>query len=97
MTGFIDALDRPGGHIAICLLLMVMGAVGYKFGIPKSEDVIVASLAILGRSMMGTLIPKGEQTTVRTTIQETVPEARADQPATPTLQPTANSTDKGKS
>lgn len=72
---FIDMLDRPGGHIVVCLILLVMSGIGMKMSIPKSEDLALMTVGILGRSMIGTILPKGDQTTVRTTVQETVPEA----------------------
>lgn len=80
MTGFIDALDRPGGHIIVCLLLLVMSAIGTKCGVPKAEDLGMMALGILGRSMVGTILPKGDQRTLRTTVQETVPEVDATKP-----------------
>ena len=48
-----DMLDRPAGHIVVCLALIVMGATFSKLGIPKAEDLIIFALGALGRSMLG--------------------------------------------
>lgn len=52
----IDALDRPGGHIIVCLLLILLAGVGMHFSVPKSEDLGMFAMGILGRSMIGTLM-----------------------------------------
>jgi hypothetical protein len=46
-------LDTPAGHILVCFALLVIGAVFALAGLPKAEDIIVISLGILGRSMIG--------------------------------------------
>jgi hypothetical protein len=53
MRGFIAQLDTPGGHIVVCLLLIVMGALLYKAGIPKTDDLIVGATGVLFGSMRG--------------------------------------------
>jgi hypothetical protein len=53
MPKSLDFLDTNGGHIVVCLLLLVVGAAFCVLKIPKGEDVIVAAMAILARSMMG--------------------------------------------
>lgn len=69
----IDALDRPGGHIVVCLLLLCMSGLGMKLGIPKSEDLGLMTIGILGRSMIGTILPKtdGAKALTVTSVQET--------------------------
>ncbi len=39
----LPSLDSPDGHIAICLVLMILGAVFYKLQIPKGEDIIIGA------------------------------------------------------
>ena len=47
-------LDSPGGHIAICVLLINIGIFAQSRGLDLSKDtLVVAALAILGRSMLG--------------------------------------------
>lgn len=48
----LNALDSNGGHILVCVLLLLLGAAFYLGHVPKSEDVIVFSLGVLARSMM---------------------------------------------
>lgn len=54
----INRLDTPGGHIVVCLFLVVFGCILSTFHAPKSEDIIVFALGALGRSMIND--PKGE-------------------------------------
>lgn len=53
LRNLLAELDSPGGHVIASFMVMVMGAVFFKFGVPKSEDLIVAGLALFGRAMMG--------------------------------------------
>ena len=62
----IDAFDRPGGHILICMALIAMGAALYKIGIPNSEYLITFALGVLARSMMGQTLPDPGQTLTKT-------------------------------
>lgn len=48
-----DPIDTPGGHVVVCILLLAVGALFVKIGVPKGEDMIVFSLGVLARSMMG--------------------------------------------
>jgi hypothetical protein len=52
-----DNLDRPGGHILVCLALLAVGAVFHKLQVPKADDVIVFALGVLARSMYGAVPP----------------------------------------
>lgn len=46
---WLDALDSSGGHIALLLVLMLIGAGLVLIGIPKGEDVLVGAFgALLG-------------------------------------------------
>jgi hypothetical protein len=53
MRPFLDNLDTPGGHIIVCLTLILLGAALWKCAIPKSEDVIVGAVGVLFGSMRG--------------------------------------------
>lgn len=46
-------LDTQGGHIVVCFALFAVGAVFFKFGIPKAEDIVLIAIGALGRSMVG--------------------------------------------
>lgn len=43
----LSALDSPGGHIAVCLVVVVLGAVFCSLQIPKGEDLIVGGASAL--------------------------------------------------
>ena len=53
MRGFIAQLDTPGGHIVVCFGLIVLGALLFKLGIPKTDDLIVGATGVLFGSMRG--------------------------------------------
>jgi len=53
VKAFLANLDSAGGHVCVCFALLAVGAIFFKAGVPKGEDLIVASLAIMGRSMLG--------------------------------------------
>lgn len=46
-------IEREAGHVTVCLTLIAIGASLYKLNIPKGEDLIVFSLGVLGRSLVG--------------------------------------------
>jgi hypothetical protein len=48
----LEKIDTGGGHIVVCLLLLLIGAGFFLSHVPKAEDVIVFSLGVLARSMM---------------------------------------------
>lgn len=52
----IDKLATEGGHILICLMLLVMGAVMFKLQIPYGHELMISAGSILERSMGGTII-----------------------------------------
>ena len=43
----LDALDTTGGHLLILLMLFASGVAMASFGIPKGEDVLIATFAAL--------------------------------------------------
>lgn len=53
MKNFVGEIDTPGGHITICVLLLLLAAAFHKFQVPKADDLIVFALATMGRSMLG--------------------------------------------
>lgn len=53
MRSFLSSLDTPGGHIVVCLALMILGAAFIKAHVPKGEDVIVGAVGVLYGSMRG--------------------------------------------
>jgi hypothetical protein len=44
---FLDSLDSDGGHIIVLLALIVIGAVAFRHGFPKAEDVIMGAFGAL--------------------------------------------------
>jgi len=50
-----EMLERESGHILVGFALLVAGAILWKVGIPKSEDLIPFALGVIGRSM-GSLV-----------------------------------------
>ncbi len=53
MKNFVAQLDTPGGHCIVCFALLFVGAIFWKLGVPKGDDIVVFSLGVLGRSMVG--------------------------------------------
>jgi hypothetical protein len=49
----VEHIDTPGGHIVVCLVLILMGAALWKLGIPKSDDLIIGATGVLFGSMRG--------------------------------------------
>lgn len=56
-----DAFDTHGGHIIICLWLLLLGAVFVKLEIAQGQEIITFTLGVLARSMYGS----GERQTAR--------------------------------
>lgn len=48
-----DSLDTPGGHIVVCLVLLVILLVAGHFGYSMSDVFIGEVLDVLVRSMIG--------------------------------------------
>ena len=48
-----EFIEREAGHVVICFLLFITGAIMIKLQIPKGEDIIMIAIGTLGRSMMG--------------------------------------------
>jgi len=49
-----DALDTPGGHIAVCFVLLCLAAVFFVLGLrSEGHDLIIFASGVLSRSMMG--------------------------------------------
>lgn len=52
MDRWIALLERQGGHIAIGVLLIFVGALLHRLGVPKAEDVLPFALGVIARSMV---------------------------------------------
>lgn len=53
MQKAIELLERQGGHIAVGVILIFVGALLHKLGVPKAEDVLPFALGVIARSMVG--------------------------------------------
>jgi hypothetical protein len=53
MQGLCASLEREAGHVAVSLVLIVLGAAFWLLKVPKGEDLIPFALGVLGRSMIG--------------------------------------------
>jgi hypothetical protein len=53
MRNFIQMIDTPGGHILVCIALIFIGAGMWKFGMPKSDELIVGATAVIFAAMRG--------------------------------------------
>lgn len=51
----LDSLDTPGGHIAVMVLLVLLGVSLVYFNIAKGEDVLVGAFAALLAMLRGTV------------------------------------------
>jgi len=49
----LSSLDTPGGHILVCLFLLILGAGFWSLHVAKSDDIMIFALGALGRSMLG--------------------------------------------
>jgi hypothetical protein len=47
MKPLLEALDTPGGHLALLVLLMLIGIAMEVAKLPKAEDVLVGSFGAL--------------------------------------------------
>ncbi len=47
----VGTLETNAGHIIVCLALIAFGAICALLHVPKSEDIILFALGVLGRSM----------------------------------------------
>jgi len=54
MRSFANFLEREAGYLIVSMLLLVVGAVFHKLQIPKADDLIIFSLGVMSRSMLGT-------------------------------------------
>lgn len=78
MSSVIDFLDRPGGHITVCLLLIFAGGVFYQIGQPaEGHDLIIFATGVLARSMMGVVIPEPGEELKKTSSSTLAPEEAA--------------------
>lgn len=50
---FVTVLDTPGGHMLVCVFIILLGAVLYHLKVPKGEDLMVAGAATLFQAMRG--------------------------------------------
>lgn len=46
-------LDSPGGHIAVCLVLVIVGMGAAHINTPHASELVVFALGVLSRSMYG--------------------------------------------
>ena len=53
LNGMAALVEREAGHVAVSLFLIAAGAILWKLGVPKGEDLIPFALGVLGRSMIG--------------------------------------------
>jgi hypothetical protein len=53
LRSILDAIDTPGGHIIVCILLIGIGAGMWKLGMPKGDDLIVGATGVLFAAMRG--------------------------------------------
>lgn len=51
MKEFLEELDSPGGHMLVCVLLILLGATFHLIGVPKSEDLIMGGSGALLMAM----------------------------------------------
>lgn len=50
---FCAALDTPGGHVLVGVILILIGGVFLKLSIPEGKDLILFASGALFRSMLG--------------------------------------------
>jgi hypothetical protein len=48
-----EFIEREAGHVVVGLLLIFTGAVLWKAGVPKAEDLVPFALGVIARSMIG--------------------------------------------
>ena len=49
----MNHFDSPGGHIFVCLILIILGMGAAYQNIPHGSELVVFSLGVLSRSMVG--------------------------------------------
>ena len=59
MQQLADFMEREAGHFAVSLVLILLGALLWKFNVPKAEDLILLGTGYIGRSMVGAVKPRG--------------------------------------
>ncbi len=47
-----EFIEREAGHVVVGLLLVLLGSVLWRMGVPKTEDLIPFALGVIARSMM---------------------------------------------
>ena len=48
-----EFIEREAGHVVVGLLLIMLGSVLWRMGVPKTEDIIPFALGVIARSMIG--------------------------------------------
>jgi hypothetical protein len=82
-----SAIDTPGGHIFICMSLLVWGLIFHHVGMEKQSDAcITGALAVLFMAMKGqnggrvTVGPPEGKNLVNTRVEETITRTSAPPP-----------------
>jgi hypothetical protein len=50
---FLEALDTQGGHIVVCVGLILLGSGLFRAGITKAEDIILGAFGAVLLAMKG--------------------------------------------
>jgi hypothetical protein len=48
-----EFIEREAGHVVVGLFLILIGAVLWRVGVPKAEDLVPFALGVIARSMIG--------------------------------------------
>ena len=48
----IEALERQAGHIVVGIILILLGAILWRIGVPKSDEILPFALGVIARSMV---------------------------------------------
>jgi hypothetical protein len=54
----LDSLDRPGGHIAVLVLLVVIGCVSSLYNIAWADRIALGALSVLLFLLGGKMAPR---------------------------------------
>jgi hypothetical protein len=51
-TTLIETLERQAGHIIVGIILILLGAILWRVGVPKSDEILPFALGVIARSMV---------------------------------------------